>query len=205
MVGWNEDEFTFVAWERKDPSFVKLDFNGLETALEPQFGNDTPKIIDTYRKSRPEGSAADIYVAISSITMMGLGSVVIAERKTKQHGAPVYLYNFGYKTEIRIPGSDYPLGTPHAMDISFKFNNEVPEAGPSFFGGNRPERFIASHHMAELWTTFAKTGKPSAKEVPDWPKYDLVNRPTMRIDTKCEVINNRFAPEIALWKAIGKM
>jgi para-nitrobenzyl esterase len=205
MVGWNEDEFTFVAWESKDPSFVNLDFNGLKTRLEPQYGTNTTKIIETYRKSRPKASPADIFVAISSITMMGLGSIVIAERKAQQQGAPVYLYNFGYKTEVKVPGSNYALGTPHAMDISFKFNNEIPEAGPSFFGGNRPERFIASHHMAELWTKFAKTGRPAAKDVPDWPEYDLVARPTMRIDTTCEVFNNRFASEIALWKAIGKM
>ena len=205
LVGWNEDEYTFVAWERKDPSFVNLDFEGLKTRLEPQYGTDSDKIIETYRKSRPDASAADIFVAISSITMMGLGSVKIAERKAKQQAAPVYLYNFGYKTEVKVPGSDYPLGTPHAMDISFKFNNEVPEAGPSFFGGNRPERFVASHHMAELWTTFARTGKPAAKDVPEWKKYDLVNRPTMRIDTNCALINNRFTSEIALWKAIGKM
>ena len=60
---------------------------------------------------------------------------------------------------------------PHAMDISFKFNNEVPPrdgSAPteSYFGGNRPERFAASRHFAELWTTFARTGEPAAKDVP---------------------------------------
>ena len=26
----------------------------------------------------------------------------------------------------------------------------------------------------------------------------------MRIDTKCEVINNRFSEELAMWRSIGK-
>ena len=210
LVGWNEDEYTFFAWERKDTEFATLDFAGLQKKLEPQYGEETPKIIDTYRKANPNATAPQLFIAVSSITMMGLGSVDIAEKKAKQGGAPVYLYNFGYKSEKKIPGTDYPMGTPHAMDISFKFNNEIPprdgsEPKESFFGGNKPERFTASHHFAELWTSFARTGKPAAKDVPAWPAYDLKTRPTMRIDAKCEVIDNRFSQELAMWRSIGKL
>jgi para-nitrobenzyl esterase len=210
LVGWNEDEFTFFAWERKDTEFAKLTFETLPKRLETQFGEDTPQIIETYRKANPDATAPDIFIAVSSITMMGLGSVDIAEKKTKQGGAPVYLYNFGYKSEKKIPGTDYAMGTPHAMDISFKFNNEIPPrdgSAPkeSFFSGNRPERFVASHHFAELWTTFARTGKPAAKHVPVWPAYNLETRPTMRIDATCEIIDNRFSQELAMWRSVGRL
>ncbi|GAB4031797.1 carboxylesterase/lipase family protein [Spirosoma jeollabukense] len=210
LVGWNEDEYTFFAWQSKDIAFAKLDFEGVQKKLEPQYGTDAGKIVDTYRKANPNASPPAVFVAISSITMMGLGSVDIAEKKVKQGGAPVYLYNFGYKSEKKIPDTDYALGTPHAMDISFKFNNEVPPrdgSAPkeSFFGGNRPERFTASRHFAELWTTFARTGKPAARDVPAWPAYNLKTRPSMRIDATCEVINNRFSQELAMWRSIGKV
>lgn len=205
MAGWNEDEFAFFLWERHDSSFATLDFESLQTRLEPQYGVDTKTIIDVYRKSRPTAPAPEIFIAISSVTMMGLGTITIAEKKVQQKGAPMYLYNFGYKSEVKIPGTDYAMGTPHAMDISFKFNNEQPGNGPSFFGGNRPERFIASHHMAELWTTFARTGKPAAKDVPEWPAYNLSDRSTMRIDTKCEVIDNRWKEEFEMWRSIGRL
>lgn len=209
MVGWNEDEYTFFAWERKDASAFSIDFSGLQERLEPQFGSDTQTIIDTYRKTMPNASVPDILVAVSSIAMMGLGSIEIAEKKALQNEAPVYLYNFGYKSEIKIPGTDYPLGTPHAMDITFKFNNEVPpkegEEPMMSFGGNRPERFIASRKMAELWTTFARTGKPAAEDVPEWPAYNLEGRATMRIDTKCEVIHDRYKKELEMWRSIGRL
>lgn len=142
LVGWNEDEWAFFAWERKETDFAKYDFEALHKKFEPTYGENTKKIIDTYRKERPNASPADIYIAISSITMMGLGSVDITEKKAKQGGANVYLYNFGYKSEVKIPGTDYEMGTPHAMDISFKFFNESAEK-PSFFGGNKPERVTA--------------------------------------------------------------
>lgn len=209
MVGWNEDEFTFFAWERRDTESFKIDFDGLKEKLEPQFGSDAQTIIDTYRKARPNASAPDILVAVNSIVMMGLGSIEIAEKKAKEDGAPVYLYNFGYKSDMKIPGTDYAMGTPHAMDISFKFNNEVPpkegEQPRMGFGGSRPERFEASRKMAELWATFAKTGKPAAKGVPNWPEYTLNNRVTMKIDENCEVIKDRFSEELKMWRAVGRL
>lgn len=204
LVGWNEDEWAFFAWERKETEFATYDFEALHKKFEPTYGENTKKIIDTYRKSRPTDTPAQIYIAISSITMMGLGSVDIAEKKVKQGGAPVYLYNFGYKSESKIPGTDFPMGTPHAMDISFKFNNESANK-PSFFGGARPEKAIASHNFAELWTNFAKTGKPFAKDAPEWKAYNLKARPTMRIDTKLEVINDRFKEELNIWREVGSL
>lgn len=204
LVGWNEDEWAFFAWERKETEFATYDFEALHKKFEPTYGANTKKIIDTYRKSRPAATPAEIYIAISSITMMGLGSVDIAEKKVKQGGAPVYLYNFGYKSEVKIPGTDFPMGTPHAMDISFKFNNETATK-PSFFGGARPEKANASHNFAELWTNFAKTGKPFAKDAPEWKAFNLQERPTMRIDTKLEVINDRFSEEIKVWREVGRL
>lgn len=209
LVGWNEDEYTFFGMVSNDKNIFNIGFDELPVRLKPQFGEDTQRIINTYRNTRPGASAVDILVAIQSINMMGLGSIIIAERKTKQKGAPAYLYNFGYKSDNKVPGTDYPMGTPHAMDISFKFYNEQPQKdgtpGTSYWGGSRPERFIASHNFAELWTTFAWTGKPAAKGAPEWPAYNLVDRPTMRIDTKCEVIWNRYSEELKMWREIGRL
>ena len=203
MTGWNEDEYTFFAWERKDTNAFSLDFASLETKLREQYASDARRIVETYRGAMPDASASQIYIAISSINMMGTGSVEIAEKKAAQQGAPVYLYQFGYKSEATIPGTDYPLGTPHAMDITFKFNNETPQDGPWGLSGSRPERFTASHVMAELWTTFARTGKPAAAGAPEWPAYNLTDRPSMRIDTQCTVIRDRYHAELALWRSLA--
>ncbi len=204
LVGWNEDEYNFFAWQSKETEAFKLDFEGLKNKLEPTYHQDTPLIIDTYRKALPQASASNIFVAISSITMMGLGSIDIAEKKHKQGGAPVYLYNFGYKSEMKIPGTDYPMGTPHAMDISFKFNNESANK-PSFFGGNRPEKAQASHYFAELWCNFAKTGKPFVKDGPEWPAFNQKTKPMMLIDSQLSIINNRYPEIIAMWRSLGRI
>ena len=112
----------------------------------------------------------------------------------------MYLYNFGYKSETPVPGTDYPMGAPHAADIGFQFNN-VSAPGP--FSGARPERLVASRNMAEMWTTFARTGRPAAAGQPTWPAYDLARRPTMRIDAACDVIDDRHSLEREMWRALG--
>lgn len=205
MVGWNEDEYTFFGLVSGDTAAFQLDEAGLQERLNPQFGEDTNRIIDTFRRTRPDASPSDVFVAINSLSFAGFGSIYIAEKKAEQNGAAAYLYNFGYKSENKIPGTDYALGTPHAMDIAFKFNNVTPtEPGEEdrSLGGNRPERFVASHNMAEMWTTFARTGKPGARGQPEWPPYTIPERPTMRIDTRCEVIYDRYREERQLWESL---
>ena len=202
IVGWNEDEFTYVAYANKDTSGFGIDDAGLRAKLEPRFGTDASRIVETYRRSRPSASATALYVEIESVTMMGLGSIEIAERKTAQGGAPAYLYNLGYKSGEKVPGTDYPMGTPHAMDIGLKFNNVTPS---TFLMGNRPERLVASRNMAELWATFARTGRPAAAGQPAWPAYDLARRATYRIDAQCTVIDDRNRAEREMWRELGFM
>jgi para-nitrobenzyl esterase len=159
--------------------------------------------VETYRSSRPNASPSAIFIEIMSVTFMGLGSIEIAEKKARQKGAPVFLYNFGYKSGLKVPNTDFPMGTAHAMDIGFKFNNVRPEMPGQYLAGDKPERFKASLNFAGLWTSFARTGKPGVKDQPEWPAYDLVKRSTYKIDTDCEVINDRNKSERELWTSLG--
>ena len=205
MVGWNEDEAIFFAVFGGDPDVLRLDSNGLEKRIQSRYGKNADVILDTYKKTMPDASPSDIYIAISSITLMGLGSIEIAKKKTAQNAAPAYLYNFGYKSEVKIPDTDYTFRTMHAMDIPFKFNNVEPmKDGSTGMTGNRPERYRAALNMSEMWATFARKGTPSAKGQPEWPVYNLDTRPLMRIDTECRVINNRYKEEIEMWKTVLK-
>jgi para-nitrobenzyl esterase len=206
MVGWNEDEYTFFGMVSKDLESFSLDESGLIKRLEQRYGKDAEYILKTYKKTRPTATPSNIHCEIATMAFSGLGSIYIAEKKADQNDAPAYLYNFGYKSELKIPGTDYEFGTPHAMDIPFKFNNLVQsKTGNSSWvqGGNRPDRFVASHNMAEMWTSFAETGKPAAKGQPEWLPYTLTERPTMKIDSQCEVILDRNAEERKMWRSIG--
>jgi para-nitrobenzyl esterase len=196
MVGWNEDEYIFFAMYGDKQVFTFTE-NELKSRLEKDFGDHARIILETYQETHPKSTPAEIYIAIRSITIMGLGSIRIAERKSLQGGAPAYLYNFGYKSNNTIPGTDYEMGSMHAMDIPFKFYNVQ-----SGMAGTEPDRYKASRNMTGLWTSFARTGVPAAKGQPDWPGYNLDTRPTMRIDTRCKVLYDRFGPEREMWEKV---
>jgi para-nitrobenzyl esterase len=205
MVGWNEDEYTFFGMISGDTAAFKLDETGLKKRLESEFGAEAQRIFDTYRRTRPQVSYSAIYVAIKSMLFAGTGSIRIAEKKAEQNGAPAFLYNFGYKTEFKIPGTEYAFGSGHAMDIQFKFANVAqPPPGELEKGwpGNRPERFAAMRNMAGMWTSFARAGVPAVQGQPEWPPYSLAKRPAMRIDSQCEVILDRYGEERQLWDAL---
>jgi para-nitrobenzyl esterase len=196
MVGWNEDEYIFFSLYG-DKEVFTITSEELRSRLERDFGDRAGLILHTYQEAQPGLTPGEIYIAIRSITMMGLGSIRIAERKSIQGGAPAYLYNFGYKSNDKVPGTDFEIGTMHALDIPFKFFNV--EGG---MAGTRPDRFEAARNMTGLWTSFARKGKPSATGQPDWPSYNMDTRPTYRIDTRCEVIYDRFRPERMMWEEV---
>jgi para-nitrobenzyl esterase len=107
------------------------------------------------------------------------------------------------------------MGTPHAMEITYKFYNvpqpgqqganPVPQSGNTgggLMGISRPESVKAAHNMAELWSSFARTGKPAAKAQPEWPAYTPQTRATMEIDADCKVVNDPYPPERQLWERL---
>ena len=207
MVGSNKDEMAFFLLERKDTEAFALTNEGLRSRLQKEFGNKSEKILATYRNSRPNASAADLYVAITTARAFWLGSIEIAEKKYEQKAAPVYMYMFVHGSNLMVPGANHRLGAAHATEIWYKFDNvdvQPPKGtpGPPLIGDD-PERETAALNMSEMWTTFARTGRPGAKRQPAWPAYDMKTRATMMIDAQCKVLNDPFGQELAMWDSIG--
>jgi para-nitrobenzyl esterase len=109
------------------------------------------------------------------------------------------MYRFSYESEVPVaPTINYPMKSPHAMEMAFKFNH--PENSRNT--GNRPERFQAARNMSKAWATFARTGNPSFDGIPMWPPYTLEKRATMILNAQCEVVNDPDREERLLWKEI---
>jgi len=210
MVGTNRDEMAFFFNERKEKEVFTLTDDGLKARLEKEFGANAEKVLTTYRKSRPDASPGDLYIAITTARAMWLGSIQIAEKKFEQNGAPVYMYMFTHESNLIVPGTNHRLGAAHATEIWYKFNNVDVEGpkdpkDPSRPGliGTDPDREKAALHMSEMWTTFARTGHPRAKGQPEWPAYTLQKRATMMIDAQCKVEDDPFGLERAMWDGLA--
>jgi len=207
IVGTNKDEMAFFFWQRKENAVFTLTDDGLKSRLDKEFGSNAEKIRTLYCKSRPGVSPADLYIAITTARAFWLGSLEIAEKKYEQKTAPVYMYMFTHESNLVVPGTNHRLGATHATEIWYKFNNvdlEGPKdpSRPPLIGTDS-DREKTALNMSEMWTTFAKTGRPSAKGQPPWPAYTLPRRATMMIDAQCKVEDDPFGQEHLLWDSLS--
>jgi para-nitrobenzyl esterase len=205
IVGYNRDETVFFFNQQRNTEVYNLTEESLKERLAKEFPGNADAVFEAYRKSRPDASPSDLYIAITTARMIGIGAMTIAERKSAQHGAPAFMYVFKHENPSLIPGTQHKMGTPHAMEITYKFYN-VPQPGQQSGNGgglmsiSRPESVKAAHNMAEMWSTFARTGKPAAKGQPEWPAYTAQSRATMEIDADCRIVNDPYPLERKLWE-----
>ena len=202
MTGGNAAEEAMFAFMAGDLDAFRLDEAGLLARARKEVGDAAPALVAAYRQDRPQASPSQIYIAMRSALFSGAGARTIAERKAVQGGAPVYLYNFAFARGDDVPGTSYPFGALHGLDMAIKFDNPEPpppETGLMSLTGPRPERVAMCRTMSELWANFARTGKPSAVGQPEWPAYSLASRAVMRIDLACRVEHDPNPAERAFW------
>lgn len=87
-----------------------------------------------------------------------------ASDRTAAGCAPVYFYRFDWKTPV-LDGS---MGSPHCIEIPFVFDNVLRHR--TFTGGGE-DAVELGHRVSRLWTSFARTGKPSAEGMPEWEPW----------------------------------
>jgi para-nitrobenzyl esterase len=54
--------------------------------------------------------------------------------------------------------------------------------------------------MSDAWIAFARTGNPTHKGLPSWPKYDAQTRATMVFNTSSQVVNDPRSSERKVWE-----
>jgi para-nitrobenzyl esterase len=212
IVGYNRDETIFFFMESHNTDVFNLTEVSLKERLQKEFGEHAEDVFATYRKSRPDASPSDLYIAISTARMIGLGSITIAERKFAQHGAPVYAYIFTYESQRIVPGTQHKVGAAHALEIAYKFdlieptlsasNNNPQQTATRTMMDTGPDSVRTAHNMSEMWSTFARTGHPGAKGQPVWPAYDTKTRATMEINAKCKIVDDPYSLERSLWERL---
>jgi para-nitrobenzyl esterase len=201
MVGGNEDEQMFFSLVAGDREAWDLDSAGLSARMEKSFAADAQSVIEVYRRGGPAASPSDLYFAIQSDLFSGQGSTVIAERKARQGGAPVFRYVLAFDQGGPLPGTSHRIGAMHALDIAFKFNNvDTAVGGRPALAGPRPERVEMGRTMSTAWASFAHRGKPAAPGLPHWRPYDVRSRATMFLDARSHLVLDPHREEREFWE-----
>ena len=91
--------------------------------------------------------------------------------------APVYMYQFTWASPV-LDGS---LGSTHCLEIPFVFDNVLLHR--TFTGGG-DDAVELGHRISRLWTSFAKSGVPSAAGIPTWEPWPAVMK--LNVDSTLE-------------------
>ncbi|MBO9624686.1 MAG: carboxylesterase/lipase family protein [Sphingomonas sp.] len=138
-------------------------------------------VVAQYRAQFPDWSPSDVFYAATTAGRSWRGQVIEAEERARA-GAPgwVYQLDFGSRTDPR-------RGAFHTMDIPLVFG--TLDAAGSHTGSGADAR-AASQAMQDSFVSFAATGDPNHRGLPQWPRYDLERRATMIFDVPPHVEND---------------
>ncbi len=191
MIGTNLDEAAmFVA---ADPKRRTLSEEDLRRRLTPMLGDKLERVHATYKRTRPEATPWDLFIAISTEPTR-IMSIRLAERKAEGGTAPVFMYLFAWQ-------SDYMGGlfkAAHALEIPFVFDNVdgVP------ITGERPDKGALANTLSETWLQFARSGDPNHTGLPTWRPYTKERRDTMILDVPCRAEQAPRQEELDAWRDI---
>ncbi len=176
-----------------NPGANSMTEDELQRKVAAEFGGQSEEIIAAYRHDYPDANPFGIYAVIAT-SRWRIPAFLQAERKVAQGAAPAYSYIYAWRT----PVLDNRVGTFHAAEISFTFDNA--EICDHYSAGD-PEAFALSKQISTAWASFARTGNPNHPGLPHWPEYTAARRASMYFNAPSRMRND---PEGAGLKLITK-
>lgn len=157
---------------RTDATLEGVSLAEVKEKIKTRFGDKSSEIVEAYAKTFPKARPIDLWTMIISNRK---NAVAIADAKTAQKKAPVYIAWFGWQP----PLFDNRMRAFHCSDICFWFYNTdlmITHTG----GGKRPRAL--SDKMSKSLLGFMKTGNPNGGGLPAWKAYTTQNGETMILD-----------------------
>jgi para-nitrobenzyl esterase len=192
MIGWTHDELTPIVMA--DPNWKKLTEDDVVKRAAIFVGAErAPKAIALYKAQAPDD--APVYWLSSVVTDQNFGANgrLAAEKKAAQP-APVYVF----RTDWRSPVQDGALRAPHAVEVPFVFG--TVDTSPELVGSG-PQQAAMTKLFQATFAAFARSGNPSARGYPAWPRYTAETRATFIYDVTPKVVNDPDPEARKFWSA----
>lgn len=176
VVGTNRDENRL--WAAFQPNADAVTDDQWLEHCRRVFGDGARPAKVVYESLRPGDSPHFLMSAVNSDTAFRARAWSIVDERCRR-GNPTWMYWFTWPT----PAFGGILGSCHALDIPFAFDN-LDAPGGDTFTGSGPERGAIAQRFADELVDFATHGHPS------WAMYDTDTRPTLRIDATVELLHD---------------
>lgn len=172
ILGSNKNEFTY----DNDPV---LTADEVMKSLEKTLGKEKAAgYMKAYDAAYPGHAPQE---ALYTDLFLRKAAVKMADAKSAQGAAPVYMYFFSWTPDGNA------LGACHGMELPFVFNNIALQREMT---GGTPDAYMLSDKISSAWISFIKTGNPNVPGLPKWEPYTAENGNTMVFDRECKVVHN---------------
>lgn len=196
LIGNTHDEAVF--FHRDEPEYFYSSPAELAARARNLLGNTAERVLVFYRDAMPHTTPVERAIALETALFMGNDTVLLADRKSLQP-APVYRYRYDYRSNVPVMGTDWTLRACHASDISAWFYNYDMRD----LEGSGPGLAATSRAMSGYLCSFARSGVPSSRGQPPWPRYDIPTRAVMLLDSRCQVAMDPDGEQRKLWQSLG--
>jgi para-nitrobenzyl esterase len=183
---------SFNSVQMGDASLERMDMTEAKSRLKPLMGSYTDHVAEIARRLYPNASPFEIF-SRAAATRQRLNACRQAELKTKQGGAPAYLYRFDWQS----PSCDGRARAFHTSELPFCFHNSELCGKLT---GNTPESHLLASRIARSWAAFAESGNPNHPGIPRWEPFNE-NIPTMIFDKECILMDD---PDGELCNAVSQ-
>ena len=192
LTGTNLNEMTL--FTVADPALATLDEAGVRNRLRIAFGAAGDALVESYRARRPNVTPQELWIDLSTDGVFRIPAIRLLEAQLAH--APVWSYLFTFATPV-FGGI---LRSTHALEIPFVFDN-LDRGGAEVLTGAGPERQGIADAMHRSWIAFARDGNPQHAGLPEWPRYEIDRRATMRFDTGSELLEDPAGEDRAAFEA----
>jgi para-nitrobenzyl esterase len=168
-----------------------------EDALVRRIGriiDDPRSFLDIYRKVHDGKDHNQLWSAIMTDRVFGIPCLMLADAQAAHQPSGTFHYQFDFAS----PALGGRLGSCHALEIAFVFDN-LHQPGVEFFTGADPPQAVADA-MHASWIAFAHRGDPNHAGLPTWPAYNPAARRTMHFDRTSRVADDEHGDVRAAWE-----
>ena len=191
VIGTNLDEGRY--WLYYISELDRLPLRFYRPWLASLFGERAAEAVADYRDERPELDQAQTGMAMSGDVAFRMPAIRMAEALSDRE-VPVWMY----LATVTSPDLGGRLGSPHAIELPFVFDNLDAARAPEMVGDD-PRNASLADTIQGLWVEFATTGVPAAAGAPAWPRYERAGRTTLIIDSEMSVRDDPYPASRLTW------
>ncbi|HEY1149308.1 MAG TPA: carboxylesterase family protein, partial [Pseudoduganella sp.] len=106
-----------------------------------------------------------------------------------------YFYLFAHRPADPLTPCGYGCGAGHGAEIQYVFDQLDLDPRP----WRTSDRQLATR-LADTWVNFARTGSPSGKGLPAWPKFNGTNATVLRLGDDADLKIHGKLPDFSLFQ-----